>query len=222
MQREPTGGFLLEDYTLDELRIACVLIAAKFEEHEVPTLKAIRGPSRAASLEARRMRDAEAAVASRLDWRLSVVTALQCFEHLQASECIMKPTDLVRGAPLSRSPKARKFVVTYARFFCNMTLQSADFQIPAPSKLAAAIVHATRSLLNIAPAWPARLARFTGYDDVSPLANEVLAYYEREFPDHHRSVQTFASSPKSVSDTRVYFPDDGGSEPTADTRTFFD
>ena len=225
MQREPAGGVLLEDFTLDEVRIAAVLIAAKFEEHEAPTLKAIRGPSRAASIEARRMRDAEAAVAARLNWRLSVVTALQCFEHLHTSNLIMHPSDLVRGAPLSRSPKARKFVVTYARFFCNMTLQSSTFQLPPPSKLAAAIVHATRQLLNIAPAWPDRLARFTGYADVAQLADDVLAYYQAEFPDHHQSVQTFASSPKSVADASRLFPEDAPPDAAAGyedaTRSFF-
>lgn len=228
MQREPAGGVLLEEFTLDEVRIACVLIAAKFEEHEAPTLKAIRGPSRAARLEARRMRDAEAAVALRLNWRLSVVTALQCFEHLHAADLIMHASDLVRGAPLARSPKARKFVVTYARFFCNMTLQSSDFQIPRPSLLAAAIVRATRQLLNISPSWPDRLARFTRYGDVEALSDDVLAYYQREFPDHHQSVQTFASSPKSVADANRLFPDDGVDATDAaaafpeDARSFFD
>lgn len=221
MQREPAGGFLLEEFTLDELRIACVLVAAKYEEHEAPTLRAIRGPSRAAALEARRMRDAEAAVALRLDWKLGRVTSLACFEHLRAADCLVAPSDLVRGAPFARSPKARKFVATYARFFCNMALQSADFQMAKPTELAAAIVRATRSLLNIAPAWPRRLADFTGYDDVADLAERVLEYYAREFPEHHRSVQTFASSPKSVADARL-FPDDGGDEPMADRAHFFD
>ena len=34
MQREPAGGELLDAFTLDELRVACVLVAAKFEEHD--------------------------------------------------------------------------------------------------------------------------------------------------------------------------------------------
>ena len=155
-------------------------------------------------------------------WRLSRVTSLACFEHLRAADALMAPSDAVRGAPFSRSPKARKFVATYARFFCNMALQSADFQMARPTKLCAAIVRATRVLLNVTPAWPLRLARFTGYDDVTELSDDVLSYYAREFPDHHRSVQTFASSPKSVSDVRLFPDDAAASSPLRDRTNFFD
>merc|ERR1712072_417742 len=81
-----------------------------------------------------------------------------------------------------------KFVASYARFFCNMALQANRFQTVAPTLLCSAVIRATRELLNVAPAWPPRLSRFTGYGDgeLSRLARDLLSYYRREFPEHTR------------------------------------
>ena len=146
------------------------------------------------------LRDAEAKVAEVLGWRLGVVTSLVALDL--ASDLIVSAPDVVRGAPLQRSPKASKFVASYARFFCNMALQANRFQTVAPTLLCSAVIRATRELLNVAPAWPPRLSRFTGYGDgeLSRLARDLLSYYRREFPEHHASVRSFAASPKSVLD----------------------
>ena len=92
-----------------------------------------------------------------------------------ASDLIVASPDMVRGAPLQRSPKASKFVASYARFFCNMALQANRFQTVAPTLLCSAVIRATRELLNVAPAWPPRLSRFTGYGDgeLSRLARDL-------------------------------------------------
>ena len=190
---------LFDEFSLDELRVACVLLAAKYDEHEAPPPRVLRTASNE-RLDAFRLRDAEAKVAEVLGWRLGVVTSLVALDL--ASDLIVASPDMVRGAPLQRSPKASKFVASYARFFCNMALQANRFQTVAPTLLCSAVIRATRELLNVAPAWPPRLSRFTGYGDgeLSRLARDLLSYYRREFPEHHASVRSFAASPKSVLD----------------------
>ena len=190
---------LFDEFSLDELRVACVLLAAKYDEHEAPPPRVLRTASNE-RLDAFRLRDAEAKVAEVLGWRLGVVTSLVALDL--ASDLIVASPDMVRGAPLQRSPKASKFVASYARFFCNMALQANRFQTVAPTLLCSAVIRATRELLNVAPAWPPRLSRFTGYSDgeLSRLARDLLSYYRREFPEHHASVRSFAASPKSVLD----------------------
>ena len=190
---------LFSEFSLDEIRVACVLLAAKYDEHESPPPRVLRGQDNS-RLDAYRLREAEARVAEVLEWRLGVVTSLVALDL--AADFVVQAPDMVRGAPLQRSPKAQKFVASYARFFCNMSLQANRFQSIAPTLLCSAVIRATRELLNVSPSWPQRLVNFTGYadGDLSRLARDLLAYYRREFPDHHASVRSFAASPKSVLD----------------------
>ena len=156
---------LFDEFSLDELRVACVLLAAKYDEHEAPPPRVLRTASNE-RLDAFRLRDAEAKVAEVLGWRLGVVTSLVALDL--ASDLIVASPDMVRGAPLQRSPKASKFVASYARFFCNMALQANRFQTVAPTLLCSAVIRATRELLNVAPAWPPSPCRTLPLPRTSP------------------------------------------------------
>ena len=95
--------------------------------------------------------------------------------------------------------KIPKYVKKYAEFFCNLTLQEYSFQQYLPTKLAAAVILASRVALQLEPRWRPELIRLTGYEEEEIIAifQHVWSYYEEQFPGHgSRSI-----SPRSVTDT---------------------
>jgi hypothetical protein len=98
--------------------------------------------------------------------------------------------------------KIPKYVKKYAEFFCNLTLQEYTFQQYLPTKLAAAIILASRVALQLEPRWRPELVRLTGYEeaDITHIFHHVWTYYEEQFPGHgSRSI-----SPRGVADTSAF------------------
>mgnify|MGYP003876034471 FL=1 len=114
-------------------------------------------------------------------------------------------TDTMQGVPLI--PKVPRYVKKYVEFFADLTLQGVwlwsnqlctsaltdcvddpppeyAFQRYLPSKLAAAIVAASRRALSIRPLWNKALTELVGYSqlDIADVFTHVWKYYLECFP----------------------------------------
>jgi Cyclin, N-terminal domain/Cyclin, C-terminal domain len=186
------------------LATACISVAAKYEEAEehcpqIPDLLQLTKLSNAGHTSLS-FREGELEVLRHLGWRLRAFPALHVVGYL-----LSKGTCFVDDTWQSRTliEKIPKYIKKYAEFFCNLTLQEYIFQQFLPTKLAAAIILASRVALQLEPRWRPELVRLTGYaeEDIVEIFHQVWTYYEEQFPGHgSRSI-----SPRSVTDTSAAF-----------------
>lgn len=133
---------------------ACITIASKYEEAEeccphIPELLRITKLSNAGHTSLS-FREGELEVLRILGWRLRAVPALRVVGYfVQKGVCF--EDDLWQRRALI--PKIPKYVKKYAEFFCNLTLQDYAFQQYLPTKLASAIILASRVALQLEPRW---------------------------------------------------------------------
>ena len=181
------------------LATACITIAAKYEEAEehcphIPELLRLTKLHNAGHT-ALSFRDGELEVLRMLGWRLRAVPALRVVGYLlQKGVCFEDDSWQGRGL----IPKIPKYTKKYAEFFSNLTLQEYSFQQYLPTKLAAAIILASRVALQLEPRWRPELVRLTGFeeDEITHIYQHVWTYYEEQFPGHgSRSI-----SPRGVAD----------------------
>jgi hypothetical protein len=183
------------------LATACISIAAKYEEAEehcppIPELLSLTKLSNAGCTSLI-FRDVELEVLSYLEWRLRAVPPIHVVGYF-LSKGVTFVDDTYQGRQIIE--KIPRYVKKYAEFFCNMTLQDYSFQQYLPTHLAAAIIMASRVVLQVKPSWRPELVRLSGLDefDINPIFHHVWAYYEEQFPGHG----TRAISPRGVSEAR--------------------
>jgi hypothetical protein len=179
---------------------ACLTIAAKYEEAEehcphIPELLNATKLSNAGHTSLS-FRDGESTVLKLLGWRLRAVPALRVVGlFLEKGVCYTNDEWQSRAL----IPKIPKYIKKYAEFFCNLTLQDYSFQQYLPTKLASAIILASRVALQLEPRWRPELVALTSYGDaeLSPIFTHIWSYYEDQFPGHGaRSI-----SPRGVAET---------------------
>jgi hypothetical protein len=187
------------------LATACISVAAKYEEAEehcppIPDLLHLTKLSSAGHTSLS-FREGELEVLRHLGWRLRAVPPLHVVGYFLAKGTTFQD-DSWQGRELIE--KIPKYVKKYAEFFCNLTLQEYSFQQYLPTKLAAAIILASRVALQLEPRWRPELARLTGYDEteVVDVFQHVWTYYEEQFPGHG----TRAISPRSVANAGDIYP----------------
>lgn len=185
------------------LASACISVAAKYEEAEgcCPHIPDLLHMTRLSSLgyNSLSFREGELKVLRYLGWRLRAVTPLHIIGYFLSKGVIFE-NDSWKGQRIIE--KIPRYLKKYADFFCNLTLQDYAFQQYLPSKLASAILLASRVSLHIQPRWRPELTRLTGYEekDVLDVFHHVWMYYEEQFPDFSsRSI-----SPKSVVHDNFY------------------
>jgi len=183
---------------------ACISIAAKYEEAEehCPHIPDLLHMTKLSSLGYNPLafRDGETEALGYLGWRLRAVTPLHVTGYYLSKGAVFN-NDYWNGQPVIE--KIPRYVKKYAEFFCNLTLQDYSFQQYLPSKLAAAILLASRISLHLEPRWRPELTKLTGYDEheIVDIFQHVWAYYEEHFPDYSsRSI-----SPKSVANENFCF-----------------
>lgn len=185
------------------LATACISVASKYEEAEeycppIPDLLKLTKLN-VAGHTSLSFREGELEVLRYLGWRLRAVPPLHIIGYF-ISKGATYVDDSWQGRQLI--DKIPKYVRKYADFFCNLTLQEYSFQQYLPSQLAAAILLASRSALQLEPRWRPELSRLTGYSEheISDVFNHVWSYYEEQFPGHGSR----ASTPKSVANLHIY------------------
>ena len=84
----------------------------------------------------------------------------------------------------------------FSYFNFSQTLPEYAFSQYLPTELAAALILASRTALQLEPRWRPELARLTHLDedDIQHIFQHVWSYYEEQFPGHG----TRAISPRSV------------------------
>ena len=182
------------------LATACLSVAAKYEEAEehcppIPDLLRVTKLSNAGHTSLS-FREGELEVLRHLGWRLRAFPALHVTNYFLCKGVCFED-DTWQGRDLIH--KIPRYVKKYAEFFCNLTLQDYAFQQYLPTKLAAAVILASRVALQLEPRWRPELIRLTGYEEeeISGMFQHVWGYYEEQFPGHgSRSI-----SPRSVTDT---------------------
>eukprot|EP00542_Grammatophora_oceanica_P019295 CAMPEP_0194030396 /NCGR_PEP_ID=MMETSP0009_2-20130614/3899_1 /TAXON_ID=210454 /ORGANISM="Grammatophora oceanica, Strain CCMP 410" /LENGTH=324 /DNA_ID=CAMNT_0038670335 /DNA_START=111 /DNA_END=1085 /DNA_ORIENTATION=+ len=179
------------------LATACISVAAKYEEAEehCPPIPDLLQLTKLSSLghTSLSFREGELEILRHLGWRLRAIPPLHVIGYFLAKGSCFED-DTWQGRSLIE--KIPKYVKKYAEFFCNLTLQEYSFQQYQPTQLAAAILFAARTALQLEPRWRPELVRITGYDedDIMPTFRHVWTYYEEQFPGHvSRSI-----SPRSV------------------------
>jgi Cyclin, N-terminal domain/Cyclin, C-terminal domain len=181
------------------LATACITIAAKYEEAEehcphIPELLRLTKLHNAGHTSLS-FREGECEVLRMLGWRLRAVPALRVVGYLLVKGvCFEDDTWQNRGL----IPKIPKYIKKYAEFFSNLTLQEYAFQQYLPTKLAAALILASRVALQLEPRWRPELVRLTGFEEeeIMGIYHHVWSYYEEQFPGHgSRSI-----SPRGVAD----------------------
>ena len=168
---------------LQLVAIACILIAAKYEEVEevVPTLSEMnRHAQWAFSAEAIQRMEFE--VLRKLNWCLGTFTPLH-FASYFMSKGVLFEADTMQGRSLAQ--KVPKYMKRYIEFFADLCLQDYAFQRFSPSMMAAAIVMASRKALGIRPLWRDELSTNTQYkkNDINPCFKAVWSCYRFNFPN---------------------------------------
>jgi hypothetical protein len=185
------------------LATACISIAAKYEEAEehcpqIPDLLQLTRLNSAGHTSLS-FREGELDVLRRLSWKLRAFPPLHVANYFMAKGVVFED-DVWQGRELIE--KIPKYMKKYVEFFCNLCLQEYQFQQYLPTKLAAAVVLASRVALNIEPRWRPELTQLTGYEEseIFDIFQHVFQYYEEQFPGHgSRSI-----SPRSVADSNMY------------------
>lgn len=185
------------------LATGCISLAAKYEEAEehcpsIPDLLQLTKLN-ASGHTSLSFREGELEVLRYLGWRLRAIPPLHFIGYFLSKGATFED-DSWQGRPLIE--KIPKYVRKYADFFCNLTLQEYLFQQYLPSKLAAAILLASRVALQLQPRWRPELVRLTGYQEheLVDIFQHVWSYYEEQFPGHgSRSI-----SPRSVANNDIY------------------
>lgn len=169
------------------LATACISIAAKYEEAEehcppIPDLLQLTKLN-VAGHTSYSFREGELDVLRYLGWRLRAIPPIHFIGYFLAKGSVFVD-DTWQGRPLIE--KIPKYVKKYTEFFCNLTLQEYSFQQYLPSLLAAAILLASRTALQLEPRWRPELVRLTGYEeqDLSSAFQHVWSYYDEQFPGH--------------------------------------
>jgi len=176
---------------------ACISVAAKYEEAEehcppIPDLLQLTKLSNA-GYTSLTFREGELEVLKHLGWRLRATPALHVIGYFLAKGVTFMD-DTWQGRTLIE--KIPKYVRKYAEFFANLCQQEYAFSQYLPTELAAALILASRTALQLEPRWRPELARLTHLDedDIQHIFQHVWSYYEEQFPGHG----TRAISPRSV------------------------
>ena len=167
---------------LQLVAIACILIAAKYEEVEevVPTLSEMnRHAQWAFSADAIQRMEFESCGSQTGAWAhlhhytlLLISCPRASFSRLTACRAVV----CAEGAEIHER---------YIEFFADLCLQDYAFQRFSPSMMAAAIVMASRKALGIRPLWREELSKTTQYkkNDINPCFKAVWSCYRFNFPN---------------------------------------
>ena len=171
---------------LQLVAIACILIAAKYEEiyEIVPTLSDMNRHAQWA-FSADAIQHMEFEVLRKLNWCLGTFTPLH-FASYYMSKGVLFEEDTKQGRPLAQKvPKYAKYMKRYIEFFADLFLQDYAFQRFAPSMMAASIVMASRKALGIRPLWRDELSTNTQYirNDINSCFKAVWSCYRFNFPN---------------------------------------
>ena len=168
---------------LQLVAIACILIAAKFEEIEevVPTLSDMNRHAQWA-FSADAIQHMEFEVLRKLNWCLGTFTPLH-FASYYSSKGVLFQADTMSGRALAA--KVPKYMKRYIEFFADLCLQDYAFQRFSPSMMAAAIVMASRKALGIFPLWRDELNTTTNYtkNEIQLCFKAVWSCYRFNFPN---------------------------------------
>jgi hypothetical protein len=178
-------------------------VAAKYEEAEehcpqIPDLLQLTRLSNAGHTSLS-FREGELEVLRSLEWQLRAFPPLHVANYFLSKGVCFEDDTWQRRALIDKIPK---YVKKYTEFFCNLTLQDYAFQQYLPTKMAAAIILASRVALQLEPRWRPELVRLTGYEeaDIVDIFHHVFTYYEEQFPGHGaRSI-----SPRSVTNSTTF------------------
>ncbi|KAF7221463.1 cyclin-J isoform X2 [Nothobranchius furzeri] len=177
------------DVTVQQLQVAssaCLLLASKFEEKEdrVPKLETLNNLGCMSSinlvLTKQGLLHMELLLLKTFDWNLYLPTAAHFIEYYMSVG--VQDGDLHDGWPMSSLEKTKLYMVKYADYFLEVSLQDHVFLWFVPSLVAAACVAASRLTLHLSPTWPSRLQRLTGYiwDNLVPCAEKLLMAHDSD------------------------------------------
>ena len=198
---------------LQLVAIACILIAAKYEETEeaVPSLKDMDCYAEY-DYGNEAIYNMEIHVLTKLNWCLGTATPLHFAGYFMSKGVLFvtatskgdiksEYTDTMQGRPLSLVKKVPQYLKRYVEFFAGLCLQDYSFQQYAPSLMSAAIIMASRRALGISPIWRPELAVLTTYpeEQVVPCFQAIWQCYRNNFPAAPQTgADEMYNSPESV------------------------
>ncbi|XP_011482333.1 cyclin-J isoform X1 [Oryzias latipes] len=183
------------DVTVQQLHmvsLACLLLASKFEEREdrVPKLETLNGLGCMSSmnlvLTKQGLLHMELLLLETFQWNLYLPTAAHYIEYFLSAA--VHEGDLHDGWPMTSVEKTKVYMLKYADYFLEVSLQDHVFLCFAPSLVAAACVAASRLTLHLSPTWPPRLHRLSGYtwENLVPCAEKLLIAHDSDVKEDHK------------------------------------
>lgn len=183
---------------LQLVAIACILIAAKYEETEeaVPSLSDMNRYAQWA-YDQDQIYHMEIMVLNKLNWCLGTYTPLHFAGYYMSKGVLFHP-DTMQGRPLVK--KVPGYLKRYVEFFADLCLQDYSFQKYSPSLMAAAIVMASRKALSIGPIWRPELSALCKYEEeeVRPCFAAIWECYRSSFPAAQGTEDEYTISPTSI------------------------
>ena len=170
---------------LQKVAIACILIAAKFEEKEkdVPAYSDIHKYSNW-FFNDKEIVQTERMVLNKLNWIIQRYTTLH-FCHIYYY-CIMWKDDKMTEQPISINfmKKVLSHLKRYIEFFSDLLLQDYNFCKFRNYEVAAGIIYCSRRALNITPLWHTEYKTLFRMKetDVVEVAKEIWDLYIYNFP----------------------------------------
>ncbi|XP_023819498.1 cyclin-J isoform X2 [Oryzias latipes] len=169
------------DVTVQQLHmvsLACLLLASKFEEREdrVPKLETLNGLGCMSSmnlvLTKQGLLHMELLLLETFQWNLYLPTAAHYIEYFLSAA--VHEGDLHDGWPMTSVEKTKVYMLKYADYFLEVSLQ--------------ACVAASRLTLHLSPTWPPRLHRLSGYtwENLVPCAEKLLIAHDSDVKEDHK------------------------------------
>lgn len=182
------------------LATCCISLAAKYEEMEedcplLPDLLAVTKLNRIGHTSLT-FREGELRVLQYLNWELRAIPPIHVVGYYMAKGSVFEDDiwHKYQQPPSKVYDSVQKFVI----FFSNLCLQQYSFQQYLPTKLAAAILLASRVAVQLEPQWKPELTALTGYEEweIEDCFSHLWNYYSSQYPNHVSSLR--ALSPRSV------------------------
>jgi hypothetical protein len=121
------------------------------------------------------------------NWNLLIPTACHFTEMILPHS--IHPTDSHNGGPIVSFREAKAYFHQYVKYFLDIAIQESAFVDIIPSKLAAALIAASRMAFGLTPTWPPGMHETTGYqkEELTPFTDLLLTAFRRDSPNNDDS-----------------------------------
>ncbi|XP_013397814.1 cyclin-J [Lingula anatina] len=179
--------YFMDNYDIDETQlhlvaIGCLLVASKYEEQESKIPRAVQLNKFVSNCQGgyplHMYLQMELTLLQFFHWNVSMTTAAHLIDYYMKFS--VEETDYHGDRLILCLAKAQEYVLKYANYFLEISLQDYKFRYSLPSNVASACIAASRICLHLSPTWTVHLQKVTGYclEKIMPCVELMLKAHQ--------------------------------------------